>query len=124
MELFIRYGRKMHEIETLMAEVEKLEQDPELARQREFNDKLMALIAEYGLSKQQALEIVCPNVLKQMKRSNQSSQKRAFKEKTYRNPATGETLTAKSVRHPILKSWVAQYGRETVNGWVVESAED
>lgn len=118
MDLFVLYNRKMHEIETLMAEVEKLEQDPELARQREFNDRLMALIAEYKLSNQQALEIVCPNALKHVTPSNKGSQKRAFKDKTYRNPATGEAVTAKSVRHPILKSWIAQYGRETVNGWV------
>ena len=38
--------------------------------------------------------------------------------RTYLNPYTGESHTTAGHNDNIVKGWIAQYGREEVNGWI------
>ena len=94
----------------------KLQSNENLRAELEFEEKLSALIGEYGFSKRKVVEIICPpDIANQQARSNRKPRA----EKTYRNPNTGETVVTKGANHKTLKQWRESYGADAVASWIV-----
>lgn len=94
----------------------KLEENEKLKAELEFEEKLFALIAEFGYSKRKVVEMLCPPDTAAQQAGN-TRKPRA--EKTYRNPNTGETVVTKGANHKTLKQWRESYGADAVASWVV-----
>lgn len=118
MSLLQTYFEKKRALEALSREITALEQDDTLKRDLEFAEKLKRLVAEYGTDLGQIISIIDPaNILNGSERKQRRS-----REKVYINPRTSERVVAKTLRHPILKAWISQYGKEVVDSWVQPEA--
>ncbi|WGK63551.1 transcriptional regulator (plasmid) [Halopseudomonas sp. SMJS2] len=110
------YRALQREIADLAEKQHRMEQNQELAREIEFEQKLKALVAESGLSKAQVISILIPDG-KQTPAATGTRKPR--KTKTYKNPHTGEVIETKGGNHKGLKVWKDKHGADVVNSWVV-----
>ncbi len=106
----------------LQQEMAKLEQrrqelqgDQEVQADIEFEQKLTALMDEYGYSYKQVLQILNPSLEGE---GGVSKSRKPRQSKTFKNPHTGETVVTKGGNHNKLKAWRQQYGDE-VASWAV-----
>lgn len=102
-----------------LAELEALKGSSELKEEIEFENKLRALLAEYGFSLREVIGILDPNAFLPAAASvpvAASRKPRALK--IYRNPNNGEIIETKGGNHRLLKSWKAQYGSDVVETWL------
>jgi hypothetical protein len=100
-----------------MALLESLKNDSALKKEIEFEEKLCALMSEYGQSLRQVINILDPN------RSATASDaprkpRRERQVKVYKNPHTGEVVETKGGNHKVLKAWKAEHGNEVVESWL------
>lgn len=103
----------------LDAQIAAIETNPEFARQREFNDKLQALMQDYGKNANQVLSILDPSRSQASPRVERAT--RTFKKKVYTNPQTGEQVHRAGGPFPsLLKSWMEAHGKEEVESWAKE----
>jgi putative ribosome biogenesis GTPase RsgA len=102
-----------------LKQLDELKNDTELKREIEFEEKLRTLMAEYGVSLKSIVELLDPQA-----RTGAATpaaargQRRTRQVKVYKNPETGEVVETKGGNHKVLKAWKAQYGAETVEGWL------
>ncbi|EKY4114284.1 TPA: histone-like nucleoid-structuring protein, MvaT/MvaU family [Pseudomonas aeruginosa] len=103
----------------LDAQIAAIEANPEFAHQREFNDKLQALMQDYGKNANQVLSILDPSRSQASPRAERAT--RTFKKKVYTNPQTGEQVHRAGGPFPsLLKSWMDAHGKEEVESWAKE----
>lgn len=108
-----REAQRLHE--ELTAQLQKLEQDTEVKRDLEFESKLKSLMSEYGYGLKAVIAILDPEPVQ---KQPAGAQRRVRTMKTYRNPNTGETVTAASFTNQVLQAWKKQYGADVVKGWL------
>jgi Skp family chaperone for outer membrane proteins len=97
--------------------LEALKNDGKLQQEIEFENKLRALLAEYGYSLRNVIALLDPYAGKTAAAPVKGSRReRAIKR--YRNPNTGEVLETKGGNHKVLKAWKQQYGAELVESWL------
>lgn len=125
MEELIKFGgymSKLAEFKRLEAQLaaqlqqlDALKNDAELKKEIQFEEKLRALLAEYGMSLRDVINILDPSP-----RSTPAVvvQRRQRQIKVYKNPNTGEVVETKGGNHKVLKAWREQYGVEAVNSWL------
>jgi len=105
-----------------LAELEKLKNDQGLKREIEFEQKLRALLGEYGYSLSHIIAILDPQAARH--RSAPVAQSKGSRKprqvKTYKNPHSGEVVETKGGNHKTLKEWKAEFGSDEVESWVTQ----
>lgn len=102
------------ELAALEDSKQKLESNESVRAEIEFEEKLFALINEFGYNKRKVVEIICPPDTEKPP----GRERKSRPEKTYRNPHTGETVVTKGGNHKTLKKWRERYGAENVASWI------
>ncbi|MOA47372.1 hypothetical protein D3C78_1700000 [compost metagenome] len=93
-----------------------MKNDEGLKREIEFESKLRALMAEYGMSLRSIITLLDPHPVTKVE-PKATSNRRARQVKTYKNPHTGEVVQTKGGNHKVLKAWKAEFGSELVESW-------
>jgi hypothetical protein len=109
-----------HLAEQLQA-LEALKGDAALKKEIEFETKLRALLAEYGYSLPNVINLLDP---KSGRRAPAAESKTGTRKprvlKVYKNPHTGEVVETKGGNHKTLKEWKAEHGSATVESWLTK----
>ena len=109
-----------HLAEQLQA-LEALKGDAGLKKEIEFETKLRALLAEYGYSLLNVINLLDPKSGRRAPVAEpQASTRKPRQVKVYKNPETGEVVETKGGNHKTLKEWKAKYGSETVESWLTK----
>lgn len=108
-----------HLAEQLQA-LEALKGDAGLKQEIEFETKLRALLAKYGYSLRDIINLLDPQAGRRVPASEPKSGARKPRQvKIYKNPTTGEVVKTKGGNHKTLKQWKAEHGSRTVESWLV-----
>ena len=109
-----------HLAEQLQA-LEALKGDVGLKKEIEFETKLRALLAEYGYSLPNVINLLDPKAGRRAPTTEAKSGTRKPRQvKVYKNPHTGEVVETKGGNHKTLKEWKAKYGSDTVESWLTK----
>lgn len=103
-----------------LAELEAMKGSSELQREIEFETKLRDLLAKYGFSLRDIINLLDPQSGRRAAApaAVEKAPRRARQVKQYKNPHNGEIIETKGGNHKLLKEWKAQYGADEVEGWV------
>lgn len=109
-----------HLAEQLLA-LEALKGDAGLKEEIEFETKLRALLAKYGYSLKDIVNLLDPQAGRRAPAAQaQPSTRRAREVKIYKNPHNGEVVETKGGNHKTLKEWKAKHGSDTVESWLTK----
>jgi H-NS histone family len=109
-----------HLAEQLQA-LEALKGDAGLKEEIEFETKLRALLAKYGYSLKDIVNLLDPQAGRRVPGAQaQPSTRRAREVKIYKNPHNGEVVETKGGNHKTLKEWKANHGSDTVESWLTK----
>lgn len=107
-----------HLAEQLQA-LEALKGDASLKKEIEFETKLRALLAEYGYSLPNVINLLDPKAGRRAPAAESKAGARKPRQvKVYKNPHTGEVVETKGGNHKTLKEWKAEHGSATVESWL------
>lgn len=103
-----------------LAELEALKGSTELQKEIEFETKLRDLLAKYGFSLRDVINLLNPQANRRTAApaAIEKAPRRARQVKQYKNPHNGEVIETKGGNHKLLKEWKAQYGADEVESWV------
>ncbi|MCO7524846.1 DNA binding protein [Pseudomonas asiatica] len=103
-----------------LAELEALKGSSELQKEIEFETKLRNLLAEYGYSLREIINILDPQASRRAAAPTavEKAPRRERQVKQYKNPHNGEIIETKGGNHKLLKEWKAKYGGDVVEGWL------
>lgn len=103
-----------------LAELETLKNDDGLKREIEFETKLRDLLAQYGCSLKDVINILDPHASSRKSTPvvAEKGTRRARVVKVYKNPHNGEIVETKGGNHKTLKAWKAEHGSDVVESWV------
>lgn len=102
-----------------VAAFEELRASEELRRALEFDGELEKFLARHKMTRAGLLEFLTGETDGGTKSTAKARRSPNFKARTYRNPYNGKTLSIKLASNKEFKGWVAQYGRATVDSWLV-----
>lgn len=109
-----------HLAEQLQA-LEALKGDAGLKAEIEFETKLRALLAKYGFSLKDIVNLLDPKAGRRAPDAeSKSSTRKPRQVKVYKNPESGEVVETKGGNHKMLKEWKAKYGSDTVESWLTK----
>ena len=109
-----------HLAEQLQA-LEALKDDAGLKKEIEFESKLRALLAEYGYSLKDVINLIDPQSGRRAPATQPKAGSRKPRQvKVYKNPHSGEVVETKGGNHRTLKEWKAEYGSDTVESWLTK----
>lgn len=126
MSLLSDYVKKEQLLKQLEEELKRMEGDQRLKAELEFKEKLEALMAEYGKTTREVIELLDPKSDGSQPASAQSvasGSRRKRKLKIYKNPNTGEVVETRGGNHKTLKAWKDEHGSDTVESWVVRTED-
>jgi len=103
-----------------LAELEALKGSSELQAEIQFETKLRDLLAEYGYSLRDIINILDPQANRRPAApvAAEKAPRRARQVKQYKNPHNGEIIETKGGNHKLLKEWKAEYGSKEVESWL------
>lgn len=115
------YYALKQELENIQNQLAKMANDERFKQEIEFKEKLEKLINSYGKSNKEVIELLDPKsaAAPVTTSANSGRKKRALK--VYVNPHTKETIETRGGNHKQLKEWKAEYGNDTVEGWLQSS---
>lgn len=109
-----------HLAEQLQA-LDALKDDAGLKKEIEFESKLRALLAEYGYSLKDVINLLDPQAGRRAPAvESKAGSRKPRQVKVYKNPQTGEVVETKGGNHKTLKEWKAQHGAATVESWLAK----
>ena len=105
-----------------LAELEAMKGSAELQAEIEFETKLRDLLAKYGYSLRDIINILDPQASRRTAApaAAEKAPRRARQVKQYKNPHNGELIETKGGNHKLLKEWKAEYGSDVVEGWLAQ----
>lgn len=105
-----------------LAELETMKGSSELQVEIQFETKLRDLLAEYGFSLRDIINILDPQANRRaaVPAAAEKGSRRARQVKQYKNPHNGEIIETKGGNHKLLKEWKAEYGSDEVEGWLAQ----
>lgn len=121
------YRALERQIAEQLAALETLKGSAALQQELEFEDKLRALLGEYGYSLRNVIAILDPSAGKASgatgltasgKPDGRKGQRAPRALKRYVNPHTNEFVETKGGNHSVLKSWKAEHGAAEVESWL------
>lgn len=102
--------------------LEALRGDAGLKKEIEFETKLLDLLAKYGFSLKDVVNLLEPKSVRRGSGAAADAPKagtrRAREVKIYEHPKTGERVETKGGNHKILKQWKSEHGSATVESWL------
>ncbi|WP_312205736.1 histone-like nucleoid-structuring protein, MvaT/MvaU family [Pseudomonas kuykendallii] len=103
-----------------LKQLDELKNDGELKREIEFEQKLRALMAEYGVNLNGLIALLDPQFRPSVSPLGSSARRnrRHRQIKVYKNPESGEVVETKGGNNKVLKAWKAKYGVDKVQGWL------
>lgn len=103
-----------------LAELEAMKGSSELQKEIEFETKLRDLLAKYGYSLRDIINLLDPQAGRRVSASAVAvkAPRRARQVKQYKNPHNGEIIETKGGNHKLLKEWKAEYGSDEVESWL------
>ena len=100
-----------------LQKLEALKGDNGLKKEIEFETKLRELLALYGYSLKNIINLLDPQASRHAPAETTGTRKpRALK--VYKNPYTGEIVETKGGNHKILKEWKTKHGSGVVESWL------
>ncbi|KEZ64739.1 transcriptional regulator [Pseudomonas amygdali pv. tabaci str. ATCC 11528] len=92
----------------------------EMQAEIQFETKLRDLLADYGYSLRDIINILDPQANRRSAAPAvaEKAPRRARQIKQYKNPHNGEIIETKGGNHKLLKEWKAQYGTDEVESWL------
>ena len=122
MSRLAEYRRLEQQLAVQLAELEAMKGDTAIQAEMEFENKLRALLAEYGFSLRDVVNLLDPkaNVRQQSPVGQEKTTRKPREVKVYKNPHTGEVVETKGGNHKTLKEWKAQHGSATVESWLTK----
>ena len=118
MSKLAEFRRAERELQEQLALLEKLQADAGLQSEMEFEEKLRALMDEYGLDLAKVVAILNPQPVElEPVASGAVKQRRPRQVKVYVQPVTRKRIETKSGNHALLKAWKAEFGVEVVERW-------
>ncbi|WP_025857560.1 histone-like nucleoid-structuring protein, MvaT/MvaU family [Pseudomonas sp. CHM02] len=109
-----------HLAEQLQA-LEALKGDTGLKKEIEFETKLRDLLAKYGFSLKDLINLLDPQSSRRATvGAPKTGTRKARQVKIYKNPYTGEIIGTKGGNHKGLKEWKSQHGADTVESWLTK----
>lgn len=117
MSSYIRAKTIESEIAQLQKELDVLKASEEYTATQEFENALRDLLSRYGKSLNDIMGILAPERAAATKAQDKGV-RRPRAPKRYKNPHNGEVVETKGGNHKILKEWKAQWGADTVEGWL------
>lgn len=101
--------------------LEALKDDAGLKKEIEFETKLRALLAEYGYSLSNVINLLDPQAGRRAAVvESKVGTRKPRQVKIYKNPHTGEIIETKGGNHKGLKEWKSEYGSDTVESWLTK----
>ncbi|MCE0877160.1 histone-like nucleoid-structuring protein, MvaT/MvaU family [Pseudomonas monteilii] len=101
-----------------LAELEELKGSSELQKEIEFETKLRDLLAKYGFSLRDVINILDPEAGRRASvAAPQKNLRKPRGVKVYKNPNNGEIIETKGGNHKLLKEWKAEFGADVVESW-------
>src|SRR3990167_2026116 len=116
MSLLNQYRETELALAELQDRLKKLSSDDRLKAEIEFENKLRALMAEYGKSLPNVIAILDPQSVKDA--VAEPAKRRERQVKVYKNPNNGEVVETKGGNNKVLKAWKAEHGAAVVDGWL------
>ncbi|MNM31881.1 hypothetical protein D3C81_424660 [compost metagenome] len=103
-----------------LAELEALKGSSELQKEIQFETKLRDLLAKYGYSLRDVINLLDPQANRRAAApaAADKTPRRARQVKQYKNPHNGEIIETKGGNHKLLKEWKAEYGANEVESWL------
>ena len=103
-----------------LAELEAMKGSSELQKDIEFESKLRDLLAKYGYSLRDIINILDPQASRRAAApvAAEKAPRRERQVKQYKNPHNGEIIETKGGNHKLLKEWKAEYGADEVESWL------
>ncbi|MFJ4260228.1 histone-like nucleoid-structuring protein, MvaT/MvaU family [Pseudomonas monteilii] len=119
MSRLAEFRRLEQKLAQQIAELEAMKSDGSIQVEMEFEDKLRALLGEYGYSLREVINILDPQagIRRQAPQAQEKSTRKPREVKVYKNPHNGEVVQTKGGNHAVLKAWKAEHGAETVESW-------
>lgn len=109
-----------HLAEQLQA-LEALKGDAGLKKEIEFETKLRDLLAKYGCSLKDVINLLDPQSSRRAPTvTPKIGTRKAHEVKIYRYPLTGEIIETKGGNHNGLKKWKSEHSADTVESWQVK----
>jgi len=108
-----------HLAEQLQA-LEALKGDASLKKEIEFETKLRDLLAKYGYSLKDVINLLDPRASRRAPTVESRASRKPRQLKIYKNPHTGEVVETKGGNHKTLKGWKAEHGSTTVESWLTK----
>ena len=107
-----------HLAEQLKA-LEALKGDADLKKEIEFETKLRDLLAKYGYSLKDVINLLDPQTGRRAPAVESKAGSRKPRQlKVYKNPHSGEVVETKGGNHKTLKEWKTKHGAATVESWL------
>lgn len=102
-----------------LQQLDAMKNDSGLKQEIEFEQKLKALLEQYGMGLRQVISILDPAKGLSVPIANASSSQRKPREvKRYKHPHSGEVVETKGGNHKILKQWKQEHGSDNVESWL------
>jgi hypothetical protein len=103
-----------------LQQLDAMKNDSGLKQEIEFEQKLRALLEEYGMSLRQVITILDPSKGVSVSTAGGFSnvQRKPREIKRYKNPHSGEVVETKGGNHKVLKQWKLEHGSDTVESWL------
>lgn len=101
-----------------LAELELLKGSSELKKEIEFETQLRHLLAEYGFSLKDIINVLDPQRVRRAPAVVEKTPRRTRQLKVYKNPRNGERIETKGGNHRLLKEWKAEHGADVVESWL------
>jgi len=121
MSRLAEYRALEQQLAAQLAELESMKSDSGLKKEMEFEDKLRALLAQYGFSLKNVINLLDPQAGRRapvVKPKTGSRKPRQLK--VYKNPHTGEVVETKGGNQKTLKEWKTKHGAATVESWLTK----
>lgn len=117
MSKLIDYRQLQRQVVQQKALLDSFRNDPQLQKEVAFEERLNALLSEYGKSLQD-VKTLLDTAAGRADPASVKGRPRARVVKTYRNPLTGKVVQTKGGNNLALRAWRAQFGFEEVESWV------
>lgn len=113
MTVINQYKQKQKLIQQLQQELQALENNHKLKEALQFRAAIDNVLQEHGKTVAELMEIFAPDQPEQ----GTAGKRRKRTPATYRNPITGEEIVVRGGRQKDYQAWIAEHGKETVQGW-------
>lgn len=119
MSRLAEFRRLEQQLAQQLAELEAMKGDSAIKAEMEFEEKLRALLGEYGYSLRDLISILDPKAMTRVASPavQEKTSRKPRELKVYKNPHNGEVVQTKGGNHAVLKAWKAEHGAEAVEAW-------